>query len=167
MKHTNIWRPINTEFYVYHCSAHFFVNLIKKTKLSVYDEIYTAQKMNFSIKDLFSKCDQVRRFLRIRSHLLKKSLMRNFFFCAVLVFIPTRTCWIWWWCSLFCFRPEILFLRKLVPKIKIVCAKAEFKLKFGTWSNLSILDLMMFIFSVSDWKLPVCGNLVETSKSSV
>ena len=26
---------------------------------------YTAQKMKFSIKDLFSKCDQIRSFLRI------------------------------------------------------------------------------------------------------
>ena len=39
----------------------------------------------FSIKDFFSKCDQIRRYLRIWSHLLKKSLMENFIFCAVLV----------------------------------------------------------------------------------
>ena len=41
----------------------------------------TAQKMKFSIKDFFSKCDQIRSFLRICSHLLKKSLMENFIFC--------------------------------------------------------------------------------------
>ena len=29
---------------------------------------YTAQKMKFSIKELFSKCDQIRSFLRIWSH---------------------------------------------------------------------------------------------------
>ena len=34
--------------------------------------------MNF-----FSKCDQIRSFLRIWSYLLKKSLMENFIFCAV------------------------------------------------------------------------------------
>ena len=45
--------------------------------------IVTAQKMKFSIKDFFSKCDQIRRKLRIWSHLLKKSLMENFIFCAV------------------------------------------------------------------------------------
>ena len=39
----------------------------------------TAQKINFSIKDFFSKCDQIRRKLRIWSHLLKKYLMKNFF----------------------------------------------------------------------------------------
>ena len=42
----------------------------------------TEQKMKFSIKDIFSKCDQIRSFLRIWSHLLKKSLTENFIFCA-------------------------------------------------------------------------------------
>ena len=32
----------------------------------------TAQEMKFSIKDFFSKCDQIRRKLQILSHLLKK-----------------------------------------------------------------------------------------------
>ena len=43
----------------------------------------TAQKMKFSVKDFFRKCDQIYSFLRIWSHLLKKSLMKNFIFCAV------------------------------------------------------------------------------------
>ena len=42
-----------------------------------------GQKMQLSIKDSFIKCDQIRRKLRIWSHLLKKSLMENFIFCAV------------------------------------------------------------------------------------
>ena len=33
-----------------------------------------TQEMKFSIKDFFSKCDQIRSFLRIWSHLLKKIL---------------------------------------------------------------------------------------------
>ena len=41
--------------------------------------------MHFSIKDFFSKCDQIRRKLRIWSHLLKNSLMGNFIFRAVLI----------------------------------------------------------------------------------
>ena len=45
---------------------------------------FTAQKMKFSIKDFFSKCDQIRWKLRVWSHLLKKSLMENFIFCAVI-----------------------------------------------------------------------------------
>ena len=43
----------------------------------------TTEKMKFSIKDFFSKCNQILSFLRILSHLLKKSLMENFIFCAV------------------------------------------------------------------------------------
>ena len=53
-------------------SASFRFSKIKKC---------TAQKMKFSIKDFFSKCDQIRSFLRIWSHLLKQ----NFIFCAVTV----------------------------------------------------------------------------------
>ena len=45
--------------------------------------MYTTQKIKFSIKDFFSKCYQIRSFPRIRSHLLKKYLMENFIFCAV------------------------------------------------------------------------------------
>ena len=44
---------------------------------------HTTQKMKFSIKYFFSKCDQILRKLRIGSHLLKKYLMENFIFCAV------------------------------------------------------------------------------------
>ena len=40
--------------------------------------------MKFSIQDFFGKSDQIRSFLRIWSYLLKKSLMENFIFCAVL-----------------------------------------------------------------------------------
>ena len=43
----------------------------------------TAQKIKFSIKDISSKCDQIRGKLRIWSPLLKKSLIENFIFCAV------------------------------------------------------------------------------------
>ena len=43
----------------------------------------TPQKMKFSIKEFFSKPEQIRRKLRIWSHLLRKSLMENFIFYAV------------------------------------------------------------------------------------
>ena len=41
--------------------------------------------MKFSMKDFFSKCDQMFKRLRIWSHLLKKSLIQNFIFGAVKV----------------------------------------------------------------------------------
>ena len=47
--------------------------------------ICTAQKMNLSIKDFVSKCNQIRTFVWIWSHLLKKSLMKNFIFCTVMI----------------------------------------------------------------------------------
>ena len=54
------------------------------TLMSIQDwTITTAQKMKFSVKGFFSKFDQIRSFLRIWSHLLKKSLMETFNSCAV------------------------------------------------------------------------------------
>ena len=41
---------------------------------------FIQKKMKFSIKDFFSKCDQIRSFLRIWSHLLKKFLRKTTFF---------------------------------------------------------------------------------------
>ena len=54
---------------------------------SVYSFAYfafTTQKMKFSIKNFFCKCDQI-QIGQNWSHLLKKSLMENFNFCAVTV----------------------------------------------------------------------------------
>ena len=56
-------------------------------------ETVTAQKMKFSIKDLFSKCHQIRRRLRIWSHLLNKALMKNVIFfvqcCYYIIYLFT------------------------------------------------------------------------------
>ena len=54
---------------------------------------YTAQKIKFTIKDFFSKCDQIRRKLRVWSHFLKKSLMEKFIFCAVSIFFKFIQVW--------------------------------------------------------------------------
>ena len=46
--------------------------------------LFTAQKMKFSMKYFFSKCDQIRSFQRIWLNLLKISLLKNFIFlCSV------------------------------------------------------------------------------------
>ena len=58
----------------------------KKLALKLLTPIYLhpkfcfSQKMKFSIKDFFSKCDQILRKMWIWSYLLKKSLMENLIF---------------------------------------------------------------------------------------
>ena len=65
--------------YIQTCFPSYVLILIMTLKLLK----LIAQTVKFFIKDFFSKCTQIRSFLRIWSHLLKKSLMGNFIFCAV------------------------------------------------------------------------------------
>ena len=71
---------------IYFARSKFWKSLVHKKSfdliwLVVFKlEHFTAQKMKVSTKDFFSKCDHIRSFLRIWSHLLKKSLMENFIF---------------------------------------------------------------------------------------
>ena len=72
--------------------------------------------MEFSIKDFFSKCDQIRRKLRIWSHLLKKSLMENFIFCAVF---------------------EIQHIKKSDSQLKVLAYSHNFTTRFNWfWENV-------------------------------
>ena len=67
------------------CKKAFLKNLAKFREIKFVMETSfstISQKVKFSNKDFFSKCDQINRKLRIWSHLLKKSLMENFNFCA-------------------------------------------------------------------------------------
>ena len=50
--------------------------------------------MKFSVKDFFSKCDKICSFLRIWSHLRKKSWMENFIFCAVMTSVLVTLRWL-------------------------------------------------------------------------
>ena len=50
---------------------------------TVMEESGITQKMKFSFKDFFSKCDQIRSFLWICSHLLKKYVKENFILWSV------------------------------------------------------------------------------------
>ena len=75
---------------------------------------YTAQKMKFSIKNFFSNCNQICNFLRIWSHLLKKSLMQNFIFCAVI--LPVKQSYFYLVFGISCQFPKRYVLNK-VPQI--------------------------------------------------
>ena len=70
-----IENEINTHIYIHFRKSYCCIRFYKCN---------LAQKMKFSLKDFFSKCDQIRSFLRIWSHLQKKSFMKNFIFCVVL-----------------------------------------------------------------------------------
>ena len=75
---TLIWNASFFYFRLFHLT---FKN--KHLALPRWTKADTAQKMKFFIKDSSSKFDQSCSFLQIWSHLLKKSLMENFIFCAV------------------------------------------------------------------------------------
>ena len=60
---------------------HFYLKT--STLYDTFSLYLPIQKMKFSTKDFFSKCDQIRKKLRILSHLLKKFFMENFIFCAL------------------------------------------------------------------------------------
>ena len=81
--------------YFAHCPSVSVVNIEHVT--AGWEEAITAQKMKFSMKDFFSKCDKISNFWRISSHLLRKSLMENLIFlCSALslTYVPLKnTSW--------------------------------------------------------------------------
>ena len=62
----------------------------KYIKLIFNFQIIHITKMKSSIKDFFSKYDQMRRKLQIWSPLLEKSLFENFIFCAAIMQLGTH-----------------------------------------------------------------------------
>ena len=105
----------------------------------------TAQKMTFSIKDFFSKCDEIRRKLRILSNLLKKSLMENFIFCAVLVErsekSSSKTVFLQQYKSIFLLK-EKLQLNSVVPNpitnVTLHCLKIFHKSVLTVWWRMAL-----------------------------
>ena len=89
---------------------------------------HIAQKQEFFVKGFFIKCDQIRRFLRICLHLLKKSLTENFISCEV---IPAPLL-----CSMFVmFMSLLLYVLKFVNLHKI--KKSNFLDRCINWSKFS------------------------------
>ena len=58
-------------------SSYFFIRLYCSVRVQELKSHRTKKK--FLFKNFFSKCDQIRSFLRIWSYLLKKSLIEDFF----------------------------------------------------------------------------------------
>ena len=81
-----IWvkEPTNSQFRKSSlCIDLIFTSLLNLTADSGIHSSCHCTKNEFSIKDSLRKFDQIRSFQPIWSHLLKKSLMHNFIFCAV------------------------------------------------------------------------------------
>ena len=76
MRSTNFSLVLNMDFQWCGYRLYTFMLSVKKMsfKTAFAIQILTAQKMKFSIKDFFSKCDQYRRKLLIRSHLMHSGL---------------------------------------------------------------------------------------------
>ena len=89
MLHSYRNKLINFHSKLRNCFLHGFYNAkLTCDDLEVLKRVNnTAQKMKFSIKDFFGKCDQIRSFLWIWLYLLKKSLTENFIFCVVQLFL--------------------------------------------------------------------------------
>ena len=45
--------------------------------------VNTAEKIKFSVKDFFGKCELIHSLRQTCSHVLKKSLTNDFIFCSV------------------------------------------------------------------------------------
>ena len=61
-----------------------------------------------------------------------------------------------WWCSLFCFGRETPFFGKFGPENR----NCHFKLKFGTWIDLSVQNLMpLFTFFYLRPQTPFWGQI--------
>ena len=73
----------------------------------------------------------------------------------------TRICRIQWCCSLFSFSTGITLFWEIWCKNQ----NYQFKLKFGTSTNSNMQNSMvMFTFSVFDWKYSLLANLVQKVK---
>ena len=111
--------------------------LLQSTFLLYMSFFGTAQKMKFSIKGFFSKCDQIRSFL-------KKSFMENFIFCVVQV-------------QEFCIRSKTnLFLKPLLQgwvNFQIPLRVTEHCV--STWTN-GIMFSFLLVF------LPMATKLNDT-----
>ena len=91
------------------------------------------------MKDFFSKRDQIRRKLRIWSHLLKKSLMKNFIFCAVHILLSFSSQEI-----------TLLLLCYCVKSVRILSYSGPY---------FPALRLNMEIYEVSFHIHPECGKI--------
>ena len=97
----------------------FESSLVPLNNLQEFQVTCTAQN-TFTIKDFFSKRDQIRWKLRIWSHLLRKNLMENIIFWAVMDLRQRRKVMKTFICSQFRYYPLIwmFYSRKMSNTVK-------------------------------------------------
>ena len=105
---------------------------------------WSVQKLKFSIKNFFSKCDKIDRKLRIWSHLLKKSLMKNFIFFA-------QSKWKWHF-------PYLICMLKSIRKIFLI-------LIFIIWRHIVGFERSAPVLEIS-WKTITSEKLLLKEHSS-
>ena len=93
----------NIAVYLIHLIIDLVAEYMRMTYIELAYDVYTivcttwpTQKMKLPIKDFFSKCNQIHSFPRIWSHLLKKSFMKNFIFCAAMWTFDVRSVLFLW-----------------------------------------------------------------------
>ena len=112
------------------------VFLVWSTLMSALSQVVkvtsTAKRTKLSIKDIFSKCDQIHWLLRIWSHSLKKSLTENFLYSSQ------------------CFSKNIDYLKTSKAKLLILNLHFSFR------------QFCLFcIIAYSSWKLVLSKKLVK------
>ena len=78
--YVNINIYLHTYVFVFTYWSLIFTHALSEKRATNVNHIKIFIMMKFSIKDYFSKCDQIHSFLQIWSHLLKKSLMEGVHF---------------------------------------------------------------------------------------
>ena len=90
----------------------------------------------FFIKDFFNKCDQIRSFQCIWWHLLKKSFIENFNFCARIPWINHRAV----------HRVAGPTLAASPKDLSLKCSRSDFFIAVFFWEDVSLHWLNCFLF---------------------
>ena len=105
--------------------------------------------MKFSIKSFFNKYDQIRSLLRIWSHLLKKSVMENFIFCA-----EDTLCFIFKFYFSALYNLWNIFTKKLIfvfdEKFDLQSIRSNFWSLPAVFNEFSVLKSIFYLFRYSD-----------------
>ena len=152
----------------------YFSWLIDFAKKS--NQKFHCTKMKFSIKHFFSRCDQIRTFLRIWSHLLTKSVTENFIFYAayspfwetISLLLTQSYFQTFYWQLLYAFVKCMFFLFFFLKlKFKLFKRAGKITIGDGTFTNNYLLlnnsfgkwyiNFLMLIKSIlKHLKLPKC-----------